>query len=216
MALQQVDRMTKDTKQRRRRKDARPGEIITAAFAEFEEKGFGGATLGSIAARAGISRTTIYLYFDTKEAIFEAAMRGSVEQTIDAAAMLVQRAEGDFRAVFSRVVDMIYARLVTGDASVLLRVLVAEGHEMPQLVALYRHEILSKGEATIRALIERGIASGELSEDARSYDVRLLVAPAIFAAIWMRVFAKVEPLEVEDFKASHIKLVCDALLKPRH
>lgn len=210
-----MDPMTKDINKRRRRKDARPSEIIAAAFGEFEDKGFGGTTLGSIAARAGISRTTIYLYFDTKEAIFEAAMRGSVEQTIDAAAMVVQQAHGDFRTVFSRVVDMIYARLVTGDASVLLRVLVAEGHEMQSLVALYRHEILSKGESTIRALIERGIAAGELAEEARSYDVRLLVSPAIFAAIWMRVFAQVEPLEVDAFKASHIKLVCDALIQSK-
>ncbi|WP_299628426.1 TetR/AcrR family transcriptional regulator [uncultured Tateyamaria sp.] len=207
--------MTKDINKRRRRKDARPSEIIAAAFGEFEDKGFGGTTLGSIAARAGISRTTIYLYFDTKEAIFEAAMRGSVEQTIDAAAMVVQQAHGDFRTVFSHVVDMIYARLVTGDASVLLRVLVAEGHEMQSLVALYRHEILSKGESTIRALIERGIAAGELAEEARSYDVRLLVSPAIFVAIWMRVFAQVEPLEVDAFKASHIKLVCDALIQSK-
>ncbi len=54
-------------KPRRRRKAARPEEIRRAALAELAEKGIGGSTLGGIAKRAGISRTTVYLYFETKQ-----------------------------------------------------------------------------------------------------------------------------------------------------
>lgn len=198
---------------RRRRKDDRPGEIINAAFREFDEKGFGKSTLASIAHRAGISRTTIYLYFDTKEAIFEAAIRGSVERTIDAAAESVRDAEGDFRSTFSKVIELIYERLVLGEASVILKVLISEGHDMPELVSFYRHKILSKGERTIETLIARGIATGELDADCTEYDVRVLVAPAIMAAIWRRVLDQVEPLDVESFRNTHIRLVCDALLR---
>ncbi len=197
---------------RKRRKDARPHEIVTAALAEFEERGFGQSTLASIARRAGISRTTIYLYFESKEAILQATIRNSVERAIDDVAGIARSREGDFRTLFALAVDVIYQRLVEGDAAVLFKVLVAEGQLMPELVAFYRREILSKGERAIRSLIERGIATGELSEACRSDDVRIYISPAVFAALWMRVFDRVDPLDIAAFKTAHVRLVTDALL----
>ncbi len=204
--------MTKPARSHRRRKEARPEEILAAALEEFGAKGFAQSTLAGIATRAGISRTTIYLYYDTKEAILEAAFRNSVERTIDDVAGLIAQAEGDFRTLFARVVDLIYARLVHGDAAVFFKIFIAEGQSMPDLIALYRREILSKGEKAIGALIERGIATGELSPACRTDDVRVFIAPAIFAALWSQVFDAVDPLDVEAFKACHVRLVADALL----
>ncbi|MBM7069715.1 TetR/AcrR family transcriptional regulator [Actibacterium sp. 188UL27-1] len=204
--------MTNTAPTRKRRKDDRPGEIITAAFREFDEKGFGRSTMAGIAERAGISRTTIYLYYDTKEAIFEAAIRGSVEVTIDIVAGMAKDANGDFRTVFARAIDLIYARLVSDEGGVILKTLVAEGSAMPDLILFYRQEILSKGEAAIRALIERGIINGELSVACRGDDVRVFVAPAIFAALWLRIFHKIDPLDINAFKEAHVRLVTDGLL----
>lgn len=204
--------MTENPKARRRRKEARPQEIIEAAFREFDDKGFGRSTLAGIAKRACISRTTIYLYFDTKEAILEAAIRGTIERAIDDVAVIARDAEGDFRALFSHAIDVIYARLVEGEASTVFKILVSEGQFMPELVAFYRREILSKGETAIKALIERGIATGELSEACRSDDVRVFVAPAVFAALWLRVFNQVDPLDISAFKDAHVNLVTNGLL----
>ena len=83
---------------------------------------------------------------------------------------------------------------------------------MPDLVAFYRHEILTKGESVIRALIARGVATGELSETCAAEDVRIFMAPAIFAALWMKVFGQIDPLDVAAFKDAHVRLVTDALL----
>ena len=58
---------------RTRRKDARPEEIIDAALAEFAEVGYSAASMARIAARAGIARSTIYLYYADKEALISAA-----------------------------------------------------------------------------------------------------------------------------------------------
>lgn len=204
--------MTPSIQPRRRRKAARPDEIIQAAFREFEERGFSRSTLASIAKRAGISRTTIYLYFDTKEAIFEAAIRGSVENTIDDVTNIALHAEGDFRTVFSKVLDTIYAQLVQGDASTVLKVLVSEGQSMPELVAFFRTEILSKGENAVAALIARCTASGELSKSCRDDDVRLFLAPSLFASLWQRIFYEVDPLDLPAFQDAHVDLVTRGLL----
>jgi len=202
--------MTKPARQRR--KDARPEEILAAAMAEFDARGFSHTSFAQIARRAGISRTTIYLYYDTKEAILEAAIRHAIERAIDDVAGLVADAEGDFRSLLTRVINLIYARLVQGEAVSFFKILVSEGHLMPDLVAFYRTEILAKGERAMQALIERGIAMGELSPACRADDVRVFVGPAIAAALWTKVFDQVEPLDIEAYRASHIRLLGDALL----
>src|SRR5271170_4707762 len=66
----------------RRRKEARPQEILDAALAVFADKGFAAARMDDIAARAGVTKGTIYLYFDGKEAVFKTLVRESIGDTL--------------------------------------------------------------------------------------------------------------------------------------
>jgi AcrR family transcriptional regulator len=50
-----------------RRKSARPGEILEAALIVFSQKGYAAARMEDIAACAGITKGTIYLYFSSKD-----------------------------------------------------------------------------------------------------------------------------------------------------
>jgi len=76
--------MPDDEPKWRRRKEARPGEIVEAALAVFAEKGFAAAKLDDIALRAGISKATLCLYFATKEEIFRAVARAAVASLLEA------------------------------------------------------------------------------------------------------------------------------------
>src|SRR3569623_1618221 len=67
----------------RRRKEARPAEIVQAALQVFSEKGFAGAKLDEIAARAGVSKGARYLYFETKEDLFRAVVRQAVAPNVE-------------------------------------------------------------------------------------------------------------------------------------
>jgi len=58
-----------------RRKEARPSELTAAALALFVEKGFAATRLEDVAALAGVSKGTLYLYFDSKEALFKAVIQ---------------------------------------------------------------------------------------------------------------------------------------------
>ena len=205
-----MERSTK--KIRRRRKDARPEEIRRAALEELAEKGIAGSTLGGIARRAGISRTTVYLYFETKQDIFEAVARDTVERTIDDATSLMASFDGPFEVLFARVIDRIYDRIVGDDAAVILRALVAEGREQADIVAFYHREILSKGEATMQRMIALGVERGELMPAASELDPRVIMSPAIFAGIWGLVFGDIDPLDVKRFKEDHISLVLRGIL----
>jgi AcrR family transcriptional regulator len=63
---------------RARRKEARPGELIAAALDLFVEKGFAATRSEEVAARAGVSKGTLFLYFPSKEELFKAVVRENI------------------------------------------------------------------------------------------------------------------------------------------
>ncbi len=74
----------------RRRKDARPEEIVAAALDVFVERGFAATKLADVARRAGVTKGTIYLYFENKEALFKAVVRETIVPVIAKGEALVQ------------------------------------------------------------------------------------------------------------------------------
>ena len=69
------------TDARRRRKAERPQEILEAAFAEFSRNGYAMTTLDQIAERAGVTKGTIYVYFENKEHLFISMVREVTKAT---------------------------------------------------------------------------------------------------------------------------------------
>lgn len=208
----EISEPTAKTK-RRRRKEHRPGEIRQAALEELREKGLAGSTFQGIARRAGISRTTVYLYFNSKMDIFEAVARDTMERALDEAAQAIVEFEGSYEQLFEKVIDRLYDQLVAGDARYIFKVMVAEGHDHSEIVAFYHREIFSKGEATLRSLISAGVESGALGQQASGLDPRTIIAPAIFAGIWSLIFSEIDPMDVEKFKRDHASIFLRGLLK---
>jgi AcrR family transcriptional regulator len=70
--------MTSLGKRWQRRKDARPDQILVAAAAEVSEKGHGGLRVAAVAARAGIAKGTVYLYYRSKQQLLDALREAGV------------------------------------------------------------------------------------------------------------------------------------------
>src|SRR5271170_8294196 len=79
---------------RRRRKAERPQEILEAAFAEFSRNGYASTTLEQIAERAGVTKGTIYVYFENKEHLFISMVRELMKVTLDTVQEMFQRHDG--------------------------------------------------------------------------------------------------------------------------
>ena len=70
---------------RKRRKEARPSELLAAALELFVEKGFAATRLEDVASRAGVAKGTLYLYYENKEALFKAVIQeGVIPVIVDA------------------------------------------------------------------------------------------------------------------------------------
>jgi AcrR family transcriptional regulator len=107
-------RSPKSGRQRwRRRKAARPAEILDAALACFVERGFAATRLDDVARRAGVTKGTVYLYFRSKQDLFRAVVEELVVPE-------VARAEREVRAYRGSSADLLRragARLVADGGS---------------------------------------------------------------------------------------------------
>lgn len=189
-----------------RRKDARPAELLDAALSEFFEKGFAAARLEDIATRAGVSKGTIYRYFDSKEDVFEAlvtaipqanveAMRAAASDTSIPADVLLERL---LRAVAGIARDeriMKFPRLVIGEAG-----------RFPKLADTYKREVISRAVGILTSVIQRGIEEGCLRAVPAENAAYAAVAPLLFVAIWQTTFERIDdtPFEAQAFADQHI------------
>ena len=78
------------SRQRQRRKDARPLELLDAALELFVEKGFAAARAEEVAQRAGVSKGTLYLYYPSKEELFKAVIVRNLSSRIADTAQQVE------------------------------------------------------------------------------------------------------------------------------
>ena len=198
---------------RRRRKEARAGEIVDAARDEFVARGFSEARIDDIAARAGVSKGLVYVYFPSKEALFEAVIRSTVLPIIDqAAALLAADRTTPAPDQFRMAIGTFYRELVGTDRRRLIHMIIAEGPRFPDMARFYHAEVLSKGKAALRALIERGVARGEFRAGALSRFPEILIGPALIAAVWKLLFEPYEPIDLDAYMEAHIDTMLSALL----
>jgi AcrR family transcriptional regulator len=178
------------TKKRwQRRKDDRPQEVLAAAFQVFTEKGYAAARLDDIARQAGVSKGTVYLYFDSKEAVFQAMVRQAADAKFELANALIAQHEGS-QAELIRKIVRIGGSLLTGPPLIHFpRLLLGECGRFPELAAFYYKTVLSRGRSLMMGIIERGQKSGEFRAIDPRHAVHLLMSPVLFMAIYQSAFS---------------------------
>jgi AcrR family transcriptional regulator len=202
-------------KVRRRRKDARPAELLAAGFAEFAEKGFLATRLEDVALRAGVAKGTIYLYYDSKEALFEAAVRARILPLLGEAGQIVDAFDGPADELLGHVFKAAYARIADPETQTLFRIMIGEGHRFPALLEFYHTEFISKMLALLRRIIERGIRRGEFRRGAATELPLVVMAPGLMAAIWQMTFSSLQPISLQHFEAAHLDLILNGLKRTK-
>src|SRR6185312_16016831 len=148
---------------RTRRKDARPGEIVAAALASFAERGYAATKLEDVAAAAGISKGTIYLYFQTKEELFRAVVRQAVLPNLEAAETQFASHEGSC-ADLLRALGHRFLRLLDSNLTAVPKLVVAESGNFPAIAQFYADTVLRRAFALVEGILTRGVERGEFRE----------------------------------------------------
>ncbi len=169
---------------RRRRKDARPGEILDAAMVEFSANGFAGTRLTEVARRAGVSHGTIYNYFDSKEALFRDLVRSRLVESIDTAPFQEALAGLTVEQTLRAALRIAFRMLAGSDAMALIRILLVEGEKFPDLARDCHDEIFGKARFLLALLIEQGIARHEIAAGPLREHPTLLLSPVLTSILF--------------------------------
>jgi AcrR family transcriptional regulator len=196
---------------RNRRKTARPAEIVKAATTCFIEAGYGGTKLEDVARKAGIAKGTIYLYFDTKQDLFEAVIRAEVGEVIDDISAMMASYAGPTDKLLRMVILRAYETIVKSNARFIMRIIVGEAQQFPELRQLYYESSIKHGNAAMAKVLQRGVERGEFRAGAATAHPQLIMSPCLTAAIWSMTFADFDAIDMDSYIDGHIDLMLAGL-----
>jgi AcrR family transcriptional regulator len=169
---------------RRRRKEARPAELIAAALDLFVDKGYAATRLEDVATRAGVSKGTLYLYFDSKESLFKAVVREGLLPALAEGEALVAGFTGSSEEMLREVIGGLWRLIGSQRIGGIPKLVFAEARNFPEIAQFYYEEVILRGTALIRSVIEHGISRNEFRRVAPDAAIHVVLAPVLMRMIW--------------------------------
>jgi len=168
-----------------RRKHARTEEITAAALESFVERGYAATRLEDVAARAGISKGTLYLYFANKEELFKAVVREALVARLVEFQSQIGKFQGSSADLLRLVFKNWWERIGSTRISGIPKLILSEARNFPEIARFYVEEVVRPGRETLAEVIRRGIARGEFRDDIDvEASVHLLAAPMLMITLW--------------------------------
>ena len=200
----------------RRRKDARPSDIVAAALLVFGEKGFAGARIEEIAQRAGVSKGTVYLYFEAKSDIFRAVVQDAIIPNIAEIETIVLALDLPFAEILRRLLARFAELVTTRPIGAVVKMVIGESRNFPELARVWHDEVISKGVGLLSALIERGQARGEVRAGDPRTAAFSIMGPMLMGVLWREILIPIGGTEIDlpAIARQHAETILAGLLLP--
>ena len=201
---------------RRRRKDARPQELLDAALALFVEKGFAATRAEEVAQRAGVSKGTLYLYYSSKEELLKAVIAHYLSARIAATAEQVRQIQGPMAPVLREMLVAWWQQTYASPASGTFKLIISEVRNFPEIAEFYAREVIEPGHQLVGMILQRGIASGEFRAVDVESAVHSLLLPMVMLCTHKHALGACtqHSIDAAKFIADHVELVLAGLLQP--
>ena len=201
---------------RRRRKEARPAELLDAALTLFVEKGFAATRSEEVARAAGVSKGTLYLYFPSKEELLKAVIQHFLGTEIEAGIQEAAAAEGPTAEMMAQLLVRWWTRIYEGPASGVFKLVITEIRNFPEIGDFWVEHVVAPGEALVSGLLRRGIERGEFLPVDVAFATHSMLMPMILLCVHKHSFAACgigKELDVDPvaFMQSHFRLIFTGL-----
>lgn len=200
-----------------RRKESRPQELIAAALELFVEKGFAATRLDDVAARAGVSKGTLYLYFDNKQALFKAVVQEGIVPLIEEGEALMQQYHGSASGLLRIVVFRWWDKVGASQLAGIIKLILSEAQNFPELAQYHYEQVVVRARRIFASVVELGIRQGEFRALPIDHCVRLLLAPLMMMAIWRYSLGVCDeqPVDPDAYLDSYMNLILGGLAAER-
>ncbi|MBS1170134.1 MAG: TetR/AcrR family transcriptional regulator [Burkholderiaceae bacterium] len=200
-----------------RRKDARPGEILSVALDLFVEHGYAMTRLEDVANRAGVSKGTLYLYFPGKEELFKAVVRENLVPVLNSAEDMVSQNDMSSVELFRTIIMGWWQRIGNTKLAGISRLMMLEADKFPDLARFYHDEYIARGTAMIRKMLEIGIERGDFRPVDTEQLTQIIVAPIVMLMMWRHSSGAYHaaPVSPEPYMDSFIDLCLHGLLNEK-
>ena len=203
-----------DTPHRRRRKEARPQELLDAALALFVEKGFAATRTDEVAERAGVSKGTLYLYYPSKEELLKAVIGHYLSARIAEGVQLAARFEGSAADLLRSVLADWWGQLYDSPAAGVFKLVITEVRNFPDIAEFYADQVVEPAHQLLGTVLRRGIAAGEFRAVDVDNAVHSLVLPLVMVCLHRHSLGACAldwHLDGRNFITQHVALVLDGL-----
>jgi len=182
------DKTPPSTSPRQRRKEARPQELLDAALALFVEKGFAATRSEEVAARAGVSKGTLYLYYPSKEELLKAVIRQNLSRILADGEGIAERFEGPTSELLATLLRTWWDQVGETPAWGIHKIILAEVGNFPEIAEFYEREVIVPAHELISRTLQRGVTRGEFRPVNTDDATHVLIAPLIFLALHKHSF----------------------------
>jgi AcrR family transcriptional regulator len=173
-----------------RRKEERPAQLLAAALGLFVERGYAATRLDDVAARAGVSKGTLYLYFGSKQALFKAVVRENIVERISQTRELAGRFDGPREELLRLLVRRWWQQYGQTPAAGIGKLIVAESGNFPEIARFFADEVIEPWHRLFGEVIRQGIDGGEFRPVDVEYFVHTVAAPLVMLTLWERCFGR--------------------------
>jgi AcrR family transcriptional regulator len=184
-----------------RRPEARPDEILDAAQKVFGECGFARAKLDDVARVAGVSKGTLYLYFDSKESLFREMVRAKIVALLAESEALVESHRGSYRDLLAQLITGMFRCMRDPEVVKISRVAQAEFGSFPELAQFYFDEVIVRARRLVEHVLELGTAAGEFRPIAHDFGARAVPSLLVHSAQVQCWFRQLDPEAFSDEQA---------------
>ena len=142
--------------------NAKRRQILEGARQVFLASGFDGASMGEIAKTAGVSKGTLYVYFDSKESLF-AALTLEEKQGLAEVLFKLDPDNPDVRSVLTQLGHTYLSRMGTPEHVSSIRMVIGAADKFPALGQAFYEAGPCQGAARLAAYFDRQVQAGRLS-----------------------------------------------------
>ena len=136
-------------------------QILDGARHVFMGAGFDGASMGEIARTAGVSKGTLYVYFDSKEALFE-ALTLEEKRGLAEALFRLDADDPDVAAVLTRLGTTYLIEMVRPEHVAVIRMVIGACEKFPRFGQAFFEAGPAMGVARLTAYLDAQVTAGRM------------------------------------------------------